>query len=50
MRVICKRIGFRRELYTKGYVLDEDGTHKDRFQMGVVYKRIGFRREMYAKT
>ena len=43
MRVVYKRIGFRREWYTNGSVLDESAIQKDRFQTRVVYKRIGFK-------
>ena len=31
LRVVYKRIGFRREWYTKGQVLDEIGIQKDTF-------------------
>ena len=48
-RLACKRIDFRRELYTKGLVLDESDIQKDRFQTRIGYKRIGFRREWYTK-
>ena len=49
MRGVYKGISFRREWYTKGYVLDDRGTQKDRLQTRAVYKRIGFRREWYTK-
>ena len=49
MRGVYKRIGFRCEWYTKGYVLDDIGIQKDRLQTRAVYKRIGFRREWYTK-
>ena len=37
-----KRIGFRRQWYTKGQVLDESGIQKHRYQTRVIYTRIGF--------
>jgi hypothetical protein len=47
--VIYQKIGFRRERYTKGDVLEERGILKIRFQTRVVYKRIGFRCKGYTK-
>ena len=47
--MVYKRIGFRREWYTKGYVLDDIGIQKDRLQTRAVYKRIGCRREWYTE-
>ena len=43
--MVYKRIDFRREWYTKGWILDGSGIQKDRFETGVVYKRTDFRRD-----
>jgi len=40
---------FRRERYTKEYILDGNGIHKNGFLTGMVYKRIDFRQEWYTK-
>ena len=45
-----KRIDFRREWYTKGWILDGSGIQKDRFFAGLVYKRTDLRREWYTRT
>ena len=49
MGMVYKRMDFRREWYTKKYILDRSGIRKDGFQTGVVYKRIDFRREWCTK-
>ena len=43
------RTGLGQEWYTTGWVSNDSGMQKDRFQTRLVHKRIGFRRVGYTK-
>ena len=47
--MVYKRIDFRREWYTRGWILDGRGIQKDDFYTRVAFERIDFTREEYGK-